>query len=142
VTWIVPADVVSSGTFDVGDDPIYTVVPLPIADPLALVPAVFENGAPVDSLALAVFPNPSFSPWQIEYALASQSMTNLVVEDAGGSLIRELVSGVQPAGRHRVIWDGKDSEGQDVLPGLYIVTSFTDTTEGWELIFREAVPDR
>jgi len=154
VTWIVPAGVVSTGPFEVGSERIYTVSPLPIADPLVLVPSVFATagarrrrgdatdavpvpGTPVDSLAFAVFPNPSSSTSHIEYTLASESMVDLGIENVRKTSIRDLVSAVQPAGRQRATWDGMDSGGQAVAPGLYIATSFTETTEGWDLILRE-----
>jgi len=154
VTWIVPSGVVSSESFEIRDEPIYRVVPIPIADPQVLEPAVFERaaprdprglagdiptpGTPVDSLALFVYPNPSSAAIQIEYALAVDSMVGMVIENSFGTPVRQLVSAVRPAGIHLVTWDGTDSNGQALPPDAYIVTIATDTTEGWELILREA----
>jgi len=36
-----------------------------------------------------------------------------------GRLVRTLVDGPRPAGRHAVIWDGRDERGGDAGSGVY-----------------------
>lgn len=44
----------------------------------------------------------------------------LVIEDERGHRVRNLVSGrAYPAGRHTVVWDGLDEQGNLVKPGVY-----------------------
>jgi flagellar hook assembly protein FlgD len=43
------------------------------------------------------------------------------VYDAAGRLVRRLVDGARPAGLQRVRWDGDDSSGRRVGPGVYFV---------------------
>ncbi|MBN1886065.1 MAG: VCBS repeat-containing protein [Candidatus Krumholzibacteriota bacterium] len=43
----------------------------------------------------------------------------LAVYDVRGRLVRTLVSGVVPGGRHEAIWDGSDNRGSQVASGVY-----------------------
>jgi len=43
-----------------------------------------------------------------------------VVYDMLGQQVRELVHGQREAGRHTVIWDGRDAAGQQVGAGVYL----------------------
>lgn len=66
-------------------------------------------------------PNP-FNPittiaFQVPDAAAH---AQLRVYDLGGREVRTLVDGVPGAGRHRVIWDGKDSRNLPVTSGVYV----------------------
>jgi hypothetical protein len=65
-------------------------------------------------------PNP-FNPMTvIKYDLPNGDNTvRLEVFDLGGQRIRTLVSEVQPAGHHEVIWDGKNDNGRQVSSGVY-----------------------
>jgi hypothetical protein len=65
-------------------------------------------------------PNP-FSPitW-IPYAVGSDTRMSLAVYDVNGRLVTTLVSGDVPAGNHTVSWDGKNSEGHPMAPGIYL----------------------
>jgi len=44
----------------------------------------------------------------------------ITVYDIKGRLVTTLASGQVTAGRHKVSWDGKDSEGHRVAPGIYL----------------------
>jgi Domain of unknown function (DUF2341)/Putative Ig domain/CARDB/FlgD Ig-like domain len=53
--------------------------------------------------------------------LAGSGPTSLHILDVGGRRVRMLVHESTQAGRHRVVWDGRDDHGLAVMPGLYFV---------------------
>lgn len=83
-------------------------------------------GAPGDHALLQNTPNP-FSPCtSIRYALPEEERVALVVYNAGGQRLRTLVDGTQYAGWHEVTWNGRDSGGRLVGPGVYVVLMRTE----------------
>ncbi len=65
------------------------------------------------------FPNPFNPSTTFRFSLAHEGEAELTVIDARGYMIRELVSGVYPAGDHEIQWDGRDSHGRAVPSGIY-----------------------
>jgi hypothetical protein len=75
---------------------------------------------PVLMFALsAARPNPSSGDVVIGYSLAHDSNVDLRVFDVAGRQVRSLVKGMQVAGEREVAWDGRDSAGRRVAPGVY-----------------------
>jgi hypothetical protein len=70
--------------------------------------------------ALAVRPNPIGGEGRILYALPSGGEGSISIFDVSGRRIREI--GIEAAGRGEAIWDGRDSQGERVSPGIYFVT--------------------
>lgn len=66
-------------------------------------------------------PNP-FNPMTlIAYELPSTSRVRLVVYDLNGRRVRTLRSGeTETAGRHEVVWQGRDDSGHLVAAGVYV----------------------
>jgi len=64
-------------------------------------------------------PNPFNPTTTIDYALPSPSKVEIAVFGIDGRCIRQIVSGVVPAGTHQVTWDGRDNRGQQAASGLY-----------------------
>jgi probable HAF family extracellular repeat protein len=64
-------------------------------------------------------PNPFNPSTQISYTIPSPGHVDLRVYDARGRSIRTLGNAVQPAGRHDVTWDERDSAGSSVASGVY-----------------------
>ncbi|MFC2075693.1 aryl-sulfate sulfotransferase [candidate division KSB1 bacterium] len=64
-------------------------------------------------------PNPFNPMTTIEFALPRESLISLVVYNTTGQKVRELTSGHQAAGSHRVEWDGRDDSGRPVGSGVY-----------------------
>ena len=52
------------------------------------------------------------------------------IRDLAGRLVREVYNGFDVAGRHVRRWDGRDGQGQQVGPGVYICRVETKTEEG------------
>lgn len=65
------------------------------------------------------FPNPFNPATSIDYELADNSTTKLQIFNVLGQPIRTLVESFQNAGSYSVLWDGKDSSGQQVPSGIY-----------------------
>ncbi len=51
---------------------------------------------------------------------------DLRIFDLSGRLVRTLLSGSQPAGTHRVLWDGRDGDGRDAPSGVYLYRLVTE----------------
>lgn len=75
------------------------------------------------SLSLsAPHPNPSYPRTTIAFELPSAAVVTLRIHDVGGRLVRTLAAGVlMAAGHHDRLWDGRDDNGDDVPPGMYLV---------------------
>jgi hypothetical protein len=69
--------------------------------------------------------------YELRYSLASPCRVDLSVYDLMGREIRRLVAEEQPAGEHSVMWNCRDSVGNAVPRGVYLVRldtpGFTDT---------------
>jgi flagellar hook assembly protein FlgD len=77
-----------------------------------------ENAHPL-SISLSAFPNP-FNPFTtLEFALPESGEASLAVYSLSGQRIRTLVSGKMDAGRHAVVWDGRDDRLRSVSSGVY-----------------------
>jgi len=66
-------------------------------------------------------PNPFNPCTAIGYALPEEVHVKIAVYDALGRLVRILVDRRQPAGRYRVVWDGRDERGVPASSGVYVV---------------------
>ncbi len=82
------------------------------------VPAPFR-GAP--RLSLAARPNPCRSGTTFVVEADREGEQRLEVFDVAGRAVRTLVRGRFAAGARRVAWDGTDSTGRRVPPGIYPV---------------------
>ncbi len=83
--------------------------------------------APVMAFALDQnYPNP-FNPsttisFDIPGGPGDHRSTNLSIYDLRGRRIRTLVDRDLEAGRHQVVWDGRDEQGRSIAAGVYIYT--------------------
>jgi len=66
------------------------------------------------------FPNPFNPTTTIEFALPQHETVKLEVYDILGRLVSTLANSDMPAGTYRVVWNGKDANGQSVASGLYL----------------------
>ena len=65
------------------------------------------------------YPNPFNPSTTIEFALSENSHVKLSIFDVTGQLIRTLVDNQYSAGTHSVVWNGKLSNGQSAVSGVY-----------------------
>ena len=66
------------------------------------------------------YPNPFNPETTISYNLNRAGFVTLHIFDIAGKRVRSLYECKQPAGSHRLIWDGTDELGQAVSSGLYL----------------------
>ncbi|MBM3318283.1 MAG: T9SS type A sorting domain-containing protein, partial [Candidatus Eisenbacteria bacterium] len=64
-------------------------------------------------------PSPAIAGAWIHYQLAGEERVSLQLFDATGRRVRTLVEGVQTAGEHRLLWDGRRADGSPAEPGVY-----------------------
>lgn len=65
------------------------------------------------------YPNPFNPETMIEYALSKDSPTKITIYNILGKKVRVLVEEYETTGEKRVLWDGKDDQGQDASSGIY-----------------------
>ena len=71
---------------------------------------------PSSAILYPAYPNPFNSTTTISFGLDKSAPTRLAVYDLNGQLVDVLLDRVMPAGRHYVVW-----EGRDFSAGVYIV---------------------
>lgn len=82
--------------------------------------AAIEGGAIPTTFALHQnHPNPFNAGTVIEYDLPVPSDVELEVFDVLGRRVAGLVYGYMPAGKHALVWDGRNSNGDPVASGIY-----------------------
>ncbi len=70
---------------------------------------------------LGIDRNPLRDPASIRYVLPQPGIANLAVYDNSGRMVKQLLSGNQPAGAGTVRWDGTDAAGQPLARGIYFL---------------------
>lgn len=71
---------------------------------------------------LAANPNPFNARTTLHVRLHRPSHLFLAIHDVAGRLVTTLAEGPCPAGEFEVVWDGRDSRGAEVGPGVYLYT--------------------
>jgi hypothetical protein len=74
-------------------------------------------------------PNPFNSNTTISYNLKEPGEVIISIYNVRGQLIKKLVNGQQSIGRHSVVWDGKDENGETVSSGIYLYEIKSDRFE-------------
>ena len=83
--------------------------------------------APGRFLLAQNWPNPFYPVTTIAYSIAKSSSVELRVYDTLGRLVRSLVNEPQEPNNYRVIWNGKNNAGNEVVSGVYFYTLTTGT---------------
>jgi hypothetical protein len=95
----------------------YGVSPVPEGGPL-----------PERTVLRGAHPNPANPRTEITFEMASAGLVTLRVFDVSGRLVRKLLSGEMPCGRHTVVWDGCTDNGRTAASGTYCVRMETGST--------------
>jgi hypothetical protein len=86
-------------------------LPISVSAPLVVLPSVTAMG-------LAA-PNPFQNSTALAFDLAQPARVELTIYSVDGRRVRTLVDGLRDAGQYRMQWDGRDSRGTHVAPGVY-----------------------
>ena len=78
-------------------------------------------GLPSEVSLARVSPDPLRGGGAIRFALPRAATVSLAIYDASGRRVKQLASGLEPAGEHSVQWDGRDTAGQSPASGVYFV---------------------
>jgi len=73
-------------------------------------------------LDMNIFPNPFNPETSISYQLSVVSNIEMSVYNIKGEKIKKLVEDNLTAGKHTIIWDGKDDNGRSISSGFYYCT--------------------
>ena len=65
-------------------------------------------------------------PACIAFEIPAATRATLEIYDVRGVRVHLLHDGAIDAGRRSAIWDGRNTAGQDVVPGLYFVRLTTE----------------
>jgi O-glycosyl hydrolase len=71
------------------------------------------------------FPNPFNPSTTIEFRIPRNGFVTVTVYNVLGKEVRTLVRAGRQAGRHCVIWDGRDDAGRPLASGIYIIRMST-----------------
>jgi len=94
------------------------------------------TGTAATTLSLAQnAPNPFSSTTSMSFALPNAAPVSLSVYDVSGRLVSTLINRPMDAGMHQVSWDGRDSGGNSVANGVYLLR----LQAGGETITRDMV---
>ncbi|MEZ5066574.1 MAG: FlgD immunoglobulin-like domain containing protein [bacterium] len=81
-------------------------------------------GRPVLPERLALerpFPNPARASTHLAFRIPARADVTVDVFDAAGRRVRTLARGARDAGRHELVWNGRDDTGQPVAAGVYLI---------------------
>jgi len=85
-----------------------------------------EGDSPVREARLTAQPNPFQTRTHVAFGVERAGTARVRVYDTRGALVRTLVDGALPAGRHQTSWQGTDETGRPVGAGLYFVVCEAD----------------
>lgn len=74
---------------------------------------------PDEFTLLSNYPNPFNPSTNIGYIIPSQGNVSIRIFDIRGSEIRTLHNGVQNAGKHNIVWNGRNNNGISSASGIY-----------------------
>jgi hypothetical protein len=75
-----------------------------------------------------VFPNPFTDHTYIRFSLTQELPVQILVRDLSGNPIYLVTNRTYRSGIYRMEWNGKDSEGRNVPPGIYLISMITPYT--------------
>lgn len=72
------------------------------------------------------YPNPFNPTTTIKFSISRSCHVLVEVFNLSGELIAELQNGTLQAGYNEIIWNGKDSKGNQMPSGIYFYSLITD----------------
>ncbi len=92
----------------------------PLAISLSYSTGVAVKDLPAAPRLAGARPNPFNPRASIAFELPTAGPARLTVYSLDGRRVAELARGELPAGRHEVVWDGRDARGEPVASGSYV----------------------
>jgi len=86
----------------------------------AKVTGVQNGNVPTKTVLLNAVPNPFNPSTRLPFEMAAAGHARLKVYDTAGRLVATLVDENRSAGRHHVVWDGRDDAGRMSSAGVYL----------------------
>jgi len=83
------------------------------------------------------YPNPFNPTTTIRYDLPNESQVRIVIYDALGQQVDELVAGIQQAGFQSIVWKGENARRNTVASGMYFYRIEATTLSGPPKTFTE-----
>lgn len=80
-----------------------------------------EVSAPAGTISLDNFPNPFNPSTTVSYILPKASEVLITVYNIKGQLVRTLADEYKAAGKHQVVWDGRDNNIKQISSGVYFI---------------------
>ena len=71
--------------------------------------------------SLAVYPNPFNPSTTVSFDIPASGPVRVDIYDTRGRLVRRLLDTSLGAGRHQVVWDGRDTAGRQLASGVYLM---------------------
>ncbi|MEW6751424.1 MAG: FlgD immunoglobulin-like domain containing protein [Candidatus Latescibacterota bacterium] len=78
-------------------------------------------GLPAANRLLASYPNPFNSATVVRFRTARPGPVEVAIWAPNGQRVRTLLAGSLGAGRHEVLWDGRDERGSQAATGVYVI---------------------
>lgn len=89
-----------------------------------------DNHAEIVTTALAGnYPNPFNPETTIAFSLEKAGSVKLEVYNIRGQRVKTLANGNMDKGKHNIVWNGRDSNGNQVSSGLYLYRLTTEKKE-------------
>ena len=73
------------------------------------------------------YPNPFNPITHIDYDIPDDGYVRMTIYDITGRQVQELVGGWKSAGYYSTVWNGKNSQGQNVSAGLYFCSLISNS---------------
>jgi hypothetical protein len=73
------------------------------------------------------YPNPFNPATEIRFSLQTADRAVLNIYNVKGQLVKTMIDARLAAGRHSVVWDGRDASGQPVGSGVYFARLTSST---------------
>ncbi|MEZ4387172.1 MAG: FlgD immunoglobulin-like domain containing protein [Candidatus Krumholzibacteriia bacterium] len=80
-----------------------------------------QDQVPGADLQLTCAPNPFNPRTTVSFTLGATARATVTVRDASGRRVRVLCDETLGAGRHALLWNGRDQQGRDCPSGVYLV---------------------
>ncbi len=91
---------------------------------------VTSNGVVIDYELNQNYPNPFNPSTKIRFALPISGKVKLEIYDLLGNAVRTLVSREMSAGRHEILWNGRNQDGHTVAAGIYLYRIVFERSNG------------